>query len=251
MRTVTVDDDRRLGGALHRAARFLRIAIGGSMAAALLASEAVLPGHAIAGDADVRPATEKAQAAVEKGQELEKAAAAGDGEPPADGKTITRSEAQAVDPDGQEPLDDALGCLARTIYWEAKGEDRPGMEAVASVVMNRLGRESFPNTVCGVVKEGRQSGACQFSWWCDGRPDEVEEPIATRSPQRSRARHSTGSSRTGPAALSIFTLETSRQVGMTITSKPWSSAATTSISPNEARPNNWHRVGDRRLTAKD
>ena len=146
------------------------------MAAALLASEAVLPGHAIAGDADVRPATEKAQAAVEKGQELEKAAAAGDGEPPADGKTITRSEAQAVDPDGQEPLDDALGCLARTIYWEAKGEDRPGMEAVASVVMNRLGRENFPNTVCGVVKEGRQSGACQFSWWCDGRPDEVEEP---------------------------------------------------------------------------
>jgi spore germination cell wall hydrolase CwlJ-like protein len=119
---------------------------------------------------------EKAQAAETKGEVLEeKASTDGDGKTPAAAQTITRSEAQAVDPEGEEPLDDALTCLARSIYWEAKGEDRPGMEAIASVVMNRLGKQSFPNTVCGVVKEGKERGACQFSWWCDGRPDDVEE----------------------------------------------------------------------------
>lgn len=94
---------------------------------------------------------------------------------PAPSEIITQSEAQAVDPSGKEPLDDAITCLARTIYWEAKGEEADGMEAIASVVMNRLGHEGFPDTVCGVVREGREKGECQFSWWCDGRPDDVEE----------------------------------------------------------------------------
>jgi spore germination cell wall hydrolase CwlJ-like protein len=30
------------------------------------------------------------------------------------------------------------------------------------------------NTICGVVKQGWRP-RCQFSWWCDGRPDQVEE----------------------------------------------------------------------------
>jgi spore germination cell wall hydrolase CwlJ-like protein len=30
---------------------------------------------------------------------------------------------QAVDPAGQAPMDDSITCLARTIYWEAKGAD--------------------------------------------------------------------------------------------------------------------------------
>ncbi|MFD2436579.1 cell wall hydrolase [Modicisalibacter luteus] len=52
------------------------------------------------------------------------------------------------------------------------------MEAVANVVMNRLGHEGFPDTVCEVVKEGSERGNCQFSWWCDGRPDEAQEEDA-------------------------------------------------------------------------
>jgi len=32
---------------------------------------------------------------------------------------------QAVDPGGEEPLDQAITCLARTIYWEAKAEGMP------------------------------------------------------------------------------------------------------------------------------
>ena len=55
------------------------------------------------------------------------------------------------------------------------------MEGVANVVMNRLGHEGFPDTVCAVVKQGVETRTCQFSWWCDGRPDQVEEeaPYAT------------------------------------------------------------------------
>jgi spore germination cell wall hydrolase CwlJ-like protein len=82
---------------------------------------------------------------------------------------------QAVDPAGAEPLDDAITCLARTIYWEARSEAIVDMEAIASVVMNRLGHAGFPKTICDVVRQGREQGSCQFSWWCDGRPDQAKE----------------------------------------------------------------------------
>jgi len=38
-----------------------------------------------------------------------------------------------------------------------------------------LGHEGFSNTICEVVMQGREQGACQFSWWCDGRSDDAEE----------------------------------------------------------------------------
>lgn len=99
-----------------------------------------------------------------------------DAPPPNKAETLTPAEAQAVDPAGQAALDDSITCLARTVYWEAKGADAEDMAAVASVVLNRLVSEGFPDTICGLVKQGVESKACQFSWWCDGRPDQVEEP---------------------------------------------------------------------------
>ncbi|KON82396.2 cell wall hydrolase [Azoarcus sp. PA01] len=118
-----------------------------------------------------------AEAAKSKAETLEeKASSDGAGGQPKLREEITPAEAQAVDPKGKEAMDDPLTCLARSIYWETKGEDVAAMQAVANVVMNRLGQHEFPDTVCGVVKQGQESGACQFSWWCDGRPDDVEEP---------------------------------------------------------------------------
>lgn len=93
--------------------------------------------------------------------------------PPA--QLITKPQAQAVDPAGDEPLEDGITCLARTIYWEARGTETAAMEVIANVVMNRVGHEGFPNTICDVVKQGHEQGACQFSWWCDGRPDDAKE----------------------------------------------------------------------------
>jgi len=129
----------------------------------------------IAGPAGAAAQTPKAEVAENKAKTLERLASSEGNRESASPGIITRTEVQAVDPAGKEPLDDAITCLARTIYWEAKGENAAGMEAIASVVMNRLGNEGFPDTICGVVRQGREKGECQFSWWCDGRPDDVEE----------------------------------------------------------------------------
>lgn len=114
-------------------------------------------------------AEEKAHVLEEKAADKVSAA------PAPKSEAITPTEVQAVDPAGVAPLDDPITCLARSIYWEAKGKDTPEMEAVASVVMNRLGHGGFPDTVCAVVKQGSESKSCQFSWWCDGRSDQVRE----------------------------------------------------------------------------
>jgi len=117
---------------------------------------------------------EKAQAAVNKAEVLEQQVAH-PATAVASPAPITKSEIKALDPAGKAPLDDALTCLSRTIYWEAKGGGKADMEAVANVVLNRTGHGGFPDTVCGVVKQGQAQKHCQFSWWCDGRSDHVEE----------------------------------------------------------------------------
>jgi len=122
-------------------------------------------------------ATPQPEAVVSKAQVLEEKAAEKDGPAPPvpQSQIITQSEAQAVDPAGAQPVDDALVCLSRTIYWEAKGGSDADMAGVASVVLNRLGHDGYPDTICAVVKQGVEKKACQFSWWCDGRSDQVKE----------------------------------------------------------------------------
>lgn len=62
-----------------------------------------------------------------------------------------------------------LTCLARNIYFEARGEPLAGQYAVAEVTMNRVSSPYHPHTVCDVVHEKhwnarqrRYIGA--FSW---------------------------------------------------------------------------------------
>jgi spore germination cell wall hydrolase CwlJ-like protein len=73
---------------------------------------------------------------------------------------------------------EALMCLALNVYFEARSENMASQIAVSLVVMNRVEDHRFPNTVCGVVKQGLRYkndkvvlGKCQFSWYCDGKPD--------------------------------------------------------------------------------
>ncbi|WP_327438161.1 cell wall hydrolase [Pseudomonas donghuensis] len=127
---------------------------------------------------DSAAAQNQARVAEEKAQVLEQKAASNPDAPPAPrSQAITKTEVQAVDPAGAAALDDAITCLARSIYWESKGGNAEDMEAVANVVMNRVGHAGFPDSVCGVVKQGSEQGACQFSWWCDGRSDDVQEEV--------------------------------------------------------------------------
>ena len=98
-----------------------------------------------------------------------------------------------------------LYCLAQNIYFEAKSEPLAGQYAVADVVLNRVKDNRYPNTICEVVKEGpikeswktRQHAdlsdeervyfpkrnKCQFSWYCDGKPDTIRDGDAWRQAQ--------------------------------------------------------------------
>ena len=69
-------------------------------------------------------------------------------------------------------------CLAQNIYYEARGSNLADQAAVADVVLNRVKDTRYPNTICKVVKQGRQYASgqmirnqCQFSWYCDGKSD--------------------------------------------------------------------------------
>lgn len=79
-----------------------------------------------------------------------------------------------------DKLREELTCLARNIYFEARSEPLEGKLAVAHVVMNRVASKYFPDTVCGVVQDGTDEvlHKCQFSWYCDGKPDVIDDAIA-------------------------------------------------------------------------
>ena len=80
-----------------------------------------------------------------------------------------------------------LECLALNIYFEAGVESTAGKLAVANVTINRKNLSDFPDTICGVVKEGKHyydkkvdkkyplRNRCQFSWYCDGLVDKPKK----------------------------------------------------------------------------
>ena len=70
-----------------------------------------------------------------------------------------------------QPEDDPRECLALAVYWEAGGEGREGMTAVAWVVLNRRVHDDFPSTVCEVIRQGGTEPGCQFRFWCNGESD--------------------------------------------------------------------------------
>ena len=71
---------------------------------------------------------------------------------------------------GRELPPQQMDCLARAVYWEARGEPIEGQLEVAHVVLNRVRDARFPNTPCAVVQQ-RRGAVCQFSWACTGRRD--------------------------------------------------------------------------------
>lgn len=95
------------------------------------------------------------------------------------------SEAAASD----EWIQDEINCLAKNIYFEARGESLTGKIAVANVTMNRVKHHKYPSTVCAVVTQAKwyvnwkgnrlpKRNQCQFSWFCDGKAD---EPVDMRA----------------------------------------------------------------------
>jgi spore germination cell wall hydrolase CwlJ-like protein len=75
-----------------------------------------------------------------------------------------------------EPSKTELDCLAKAMYFEARGEPEEGRLAVGRVVLNRAASGDYPTTVCGVVYQNdHMRNRCQFSFACDGVADKVTE----------------------------------------------------------------------------
>lgn len=96
-------------------------------------------------------------------------------------------------------------CIALNIYYESRADNLAGKYAVADVVLNRIDDKRFEDTACDVVREGimyeswstaqhedltdeeriyyPKRNMCQFSWFCDGQPDDPENMSAWRDAQ--------------------------------------------------------------------
>ena len=98
---------------------------------------------------------------------------------------------------------DEVECMSLNIYREANNQSIAGQIAVARVVMNRVMDRRYPADTCSVIYEGpiRESwktrkdpdladdkriyypirDRCQFSWYCDGKKDEVINKLNNRA----------------------------------------------------------------------
>jgi spore germination cell wall hydrolase CwlJ-like protein len=79
---------------------------------------------------------------------------------------------------------DASRCFALNLYFEARSEGQDGMVAVGWVVLNRVGSDLYPDSICAVVYEGGERPPCEFNWWCDGRSDRPTETESWELAQR-------------------------------------------------------------------
>ena len=77
-----------------------------------------------------------------------------------------------------------IHCLTQNIYFESRGSNLADKASVADVVLNRVKHTSYPNTVCGVVRQAKLwngnpiKNKCQFSWYCDGKSDKMKDKDA-------------------------------------------------------------------------
>jgi spore germination cell wall hydrolase CwlJ-like protein len=73
-------------------------------------------------------------------------------------------------------------CLSEALYFEGRSESIKGQRAIAEVILNRVASKAFPSTICTVVRQAKfyPSGgidlhSCQFSYYCDGKPEDYKE----------------------------------------------------------------------------
>ncbi len=106
-------------------------------------------------------------------------------------KRSVTATAKPVDKDAQKAI--AMrrfqlaeeNCLARAVYFEARSETELGQLAVAKVILNRVKDPEYPKSICGVVYQGSgKRNSCQFSFACDGLPDDVKSPVAWANAKR-------------------------------------------------------------------
>jgi spore germination cell wall hydrolase CwlJ-like protein len=81
----------------------------------------------------------------------------------------------------EAPMLPELVCLALAVYHEARSEPLLGQIAVAEVVLNRAASDKYPDNVCDVTTQGGTArNRCQFSYYCDGKPETPHNKRAWR-----------------------------------------------------------------------
>ncbi len=93
---------------------------------------------------------------------------AGCAQPPADTEAAPLSRSEGRPAELVEPNTRDVTCMAEAIYFEARGTGAEGTRAVGHVIQNRAESSKFPDTVCAVIDD-----KCQFSYRCDGMPEEL------------------------------------------------------------------------------
>jgi spore germination cell wall hydrolase CwlJ-like protein len=86
-------------------------------------------------------------------------------------KTAPRSAPIAKSKSQEEFENRKRRCLPTAIYWEVRDWSIRGQIAEGQVIMNRVRSPQFPNTICGVVYQGKPENICAFSFACDDRND--------------------------------------------------------------------------------
>ena len=82
---------------------------------------------------------------------------------------------------------DEKSCLTEAIYFEARSESFIAQLAVANVILERTKNDRYPDTICEVVHEGKYfkehpvRHQCQFSYWCDGKPESIANTEAYKT----------------------------------------------------------------------
>lgn len=87
-----------------------------------------------------------------------------------------------------EYTDEEITWLAKNVYFEARNQGTAGRLAVVMVTLNRVFDDRFPNNIKQVVLQSvtRPSWKdpnemipvkhkCQFSWYCDGKKDIIDD----------------------------------------------------------------------------
>lgn len=87
-------------------------------------------------------------------------------------------------------------CMARNIFFEARGESAKGKSMVGFVVLERTKSPHFPSSICGVVNQANTDAQgkiikfqCAFSWVCDGKnhSEDFSDPRLKKEWEESQA----------------------------------------------------------------
>lgn len=73
------------------------------------------------------------------------------------------------------PETNDLRYMTEAIYFESRGEPELCQLYVAKTIKTRMNKRHWGTTVKDVVHQVSKNGTCQFSYYCDGKPETMNE----------------------------------------------------------------------------